>query len=138
MKSIKKDQKFKHLILFDSSCSLCQKAVKNILSADKKKLFVFSSLKGKSSEIYLKKDQKQFLKKNTLILLENYTSNPLVSIRSKAIFRICSKLGGYFRFLGIFAYIPIIFDPLYILIARHRHKYKKCSKLTFSDDRFIP
>jgi predicted DCC family thiol-disulfide oxidoreductase YuxK len=138
MKSTKKDLKFKHLILFDSNCTLCQKAVQQILSVDKKKLFIFSPLNGKSAKEYLGEKQKSYLKKNTLVLLENYKTTSKISIRSKAVFRIYTHIGGFFFFLGIFSYFPFLFDPIYNLIAQHRHKLTKGKEFTVPQERFLP
>lgn len=138
MKFTKKNQKFKHLILFDDTCPLCHKAVTHIISIDKKKLFLFSPLIGKTAASVLKGKQATFIKKNTLVLIENYQTSSRISIRSKAIFRIYSYIGRGYRLLGLLAFCPILFDPIYRLIAYHRHKLKKQKGSNIDKDRYVP
>jgi len=137
MKSTKKDLKFRHLILFDATCSLCQRAANHIISLDINKSFIFSPLKGKTATNILKEQQETFLKQNSLVLIEDYKIKPKISLQSRALFKIYFYIGGIYKLLGLLAFCPLIFDPFYRFVARHRHKFKEKKNFSLPKDRFI-
>lgn len=142
MKNIEKNQKLKslkvnkHLIFFDASCPLCQKAVLHILSVDKDCIYLFSPLDGKTAEKFFSKEK--YLKLNTLVLVENFDTHPKIYIRSRAVFRIFFHIGGIYRAMGLFAFIPPLFDPIYRLIAHHRHKMEGRKNFSIPEGRSLP
>lgn len=137
MKSTKKDLKFRHLILFDATCSLCQRAANHIICIDVNKCFIFSPLTGKTATSILKEKQQTFLKKNSLVLIENYKQKPKISLRSKALFKIYFHIGGIYKLFGLLAFCPLLFDPFYRLVASHRHEFKDKRNFSLPKDRFI-
>ncbi|MBS0621541.1 MAG: DUF393 domain-containing protein [Verrucomicrobia bacterium] len=94
----------RHVIYFDGECSLCNRTVCFLQRQDKKHLFRYEPL-GEQGE--------------TLIFLEE-GKKPLRY--GKGALRIFWHLGGLWRLLGIFSFLPaFIVDPIYRLIARNRH-----------------
>ncbi len=127
-----------NLILYDAQCNFCTKCILFILKRDKKKQFLFADLKGKTAHSMrgLKLDQQ------ALILIENFQEGEqIISNRSKAVFKICWKLGGVYKLIG-WKYIlpPILFDWAYNLIARNR-RYLSTKKprhpVALETDRFL-
>jgi len=107
-----------HVVLYDSHCPLCQNSVQFLLKIDKRKLLSFSSLTGKTAEIFFKKNKKDL---TSLIFIESYgMENERIWRRGKGVFRILFLLGGKWKWLGMFYWVPGI-DYFYSLIASHRH-----------------
>ena len=106
----------KQLIFFDSTCKLCQNAIRRIQERDAKKQFTYFPL---SSEMAKQKLPEELLEGDTIVLLENGEE---MWIRSKAIFRILKLLGGKYAWMGVFAYVPGL-DFLYRAIAHNRHLF---------------
>lgn len=106
-----------HLIFFDAHCSLCQRSIGFIMKIDRKEIFGFAPLDGKTASKYLDAD---LLRENTLILLENYNTNKKVWIRGRGVCRIFWLIGGPWRLLGWAWCIPFGVDGIYRLIAMHR------------------
>ena len=116
----------KHLIFFDAKCSLCEASVENLLRIDRKKIFAFAPLQGKTADQELTGSKEYLKKENTLILLEHYQRpTQKLWIRGRAVFRIFWLLGGKWRTLGWLCWTPIGIDLLYRLVARHRRVFKK-------------
>ena len=107
----------KHLVFFDHTCPLCQRAVCRIQKADAKAAFAFYPL---TSEIAREKIPENFLQGDTLVLVEG---GGRIWVRSKAIFRIAELLGGKFSWLGTFVHVPGL-DLFYRILARNRHLFK--------------
>ncbi len=104
----------KHLIFFDSTCPLCQKAIHRIQELDTNQIFEFFPLNSfKAKELLPEK----LLKGDTLVLLED---NQHIRVRSKASFRILKLLGGKYSWMGFLYYVPGL-DLIYRLVARNRH-----------------
>lgn len=113
----------KHLVLFDEICPLCQRAVKRILRIDDRALFRFAPLSGKTAEEILTGQNAPLCEMNTLVLVENIgTSEQKIWIRGKGALRIFWLIGGWWKLLGAFCFLPFGTDLIYRLIARHRHK----------------
>lgn len=107
----------KSLILFDSECLVCNRAIQLITSYDKDKRFLFASLHHPVIEQTFPKEASI---KNTLILLE---SGGKKRIKSSAVFEIAKHLTFPFNILSVFRVIPrFITDKLYTIFARNRHK----------------
>lgn len=131
----------KHLVLFDLECPFCQRSILWLQNKDRFKKFLFSSLNGKTSQ-----SMKSFLSvsdKESVILIENFnTRKQAVSYRSKAVFKILSKLTGPWKILGVLRIFPAaLFDWGYNLVAGNRKKI--CPLNTsyakqFDEKRFLP
>ena len=111
----------KHLVLYDSGCSLCRNSVEFLKSIDKEKKLHFAPLSGKQAEEALSKRYHSLLKENTIVLVEK-AQKPRVWIRGRAVMRILWILGGKWRLIGWMYTVPFI-DFFYKLVARHRHLF---------------
>ena len=103
-----------HTIFFDSTCSLCQKAIRRIQELDTNHIFEFFPLNSMKAKELLPEN---LLKGDTLVLLEN---NKQIWIRAKATFRILKLLGGKYSKWGFLCYVPGL-DLIYRVVARNRH-----------------
>jgi len=105
-----------HLIFFDHTCALCQKAVQKIQQRDASHLFTFYPLE---SEMGKEKIPENLRSQDTLVLVEE---GGQVWTRAKAVFRIVHLLGGPDKWMGILCYVPGL-DWIYRLVAKHRHYF---------------
>lgn len=129
----------KHLIFYDGECGLCDQAVQFILARDKKRLFDFAPLQGKTAERWLKLPPSV----DTVVLIEDYQTNPKLSIRSKAAFRSLYHLGGIWTVPGLLSFLPsFLFDWGYRIVARNRKAWFSQDHCVIPDpkerQRFLP
>lgn len=107
------------IILFDGVCNLCNNSVKFIIKRDTSGYFKFASLQGETGQRLLKKHSLNY-DLNSFVLIEKEK----VYIKSSAALRVCSKLGGAWRILSIFRFLPPLFrDFLYDIVAKNRYKW---------------
>ncbi|MBT2725090.1 thiol-disulfide oxidoreductase DCC family protein [Bacillus sp. ISL-46] len=107
------------IILFDGVCNLCNNSVKFIIKRDTSGYFKFASLQGETGQRLLKKHSLNY-DLNSFVLIEMEK----VYIKSSAALRVCSKLGGAWRILSIFRFLPPLFrDFLYDIVAKNRYKW---------------
>lgn len=99
----------KHLVLFDGPCPLCHRAVYAISKRDHKKLFCFSSLQGEMAKKF------DLPPVDSVILIEDFETDPKIYVEGKALRRIAKHLGRFF-------YCP---NWLYRIIAKNRSKVCK-------------
>ena len=131
----------KHVIFYDGECPLCNRAVRFILSADRKHRFYFAPLQGKTAE---KKLSHFFLKNpelDTLVLLQDFeTRDEKLLIEGKGALRILWLLGGKYAWAGWLSFLPsLLFDSFYRLIARNRFKlFSGHIPITQPSNRFLP
>lgn len=109
----------KRIILFDGVCNLCNSSVQFIIKRDPNGYFQFASLQGRTGQELIEKYR---IEKdlNSLILIENekyYT-------KSRAIFKICSKLKWPWKACSVLSLIPkFMTDYCYDIIAKNRYKW---------------
>lgn len=121
----------KTILFFDADCLFCNFWVQFLLKQDKKKQFYFAALQSKVAQICLE-PKHQYLE--SLILLHQGE----IYQKSKAVFKICALLKGWFYIFLIFTIIPnFILDFFYDLIAKHRHKILKDQCLILKDERIL-
>lgn len=107
------------IILFDGVCNLCNNSVKFIIKRDTSGYFKFASLQGETGQRLLKKHSLNY-DLNSFLLIEKEK----VYIKSSAALRVCSQLGGAWRILSIFRFLPPLFrDFLYDIVAKNRYKW---------------
>lgn len=100
-----------HLIFYDATCSLCQRAVAIAKKADRKNLCEFYPLTSDEAIPYQSEA-------DSLILIEERGRKWLYA---KAVFRLIWLLGGKWALIGWFYILPSwIIDPLYRYIAARR------------------
>ena len=112
----------KHLILYDGSCPLCNRAVRFILARDKQGHFLYAPLDGKTAKKY--REELLLTSLDTMILVENFkTSSERLYIESRAVFKTLWLLGGIHRLPGLLSFLPsCLLDFAYRIIARRRYQ----------------
>ena len=133
----------KHLILYDGTCPLCNRAIRVILKEDKKKTFLFTSLQGKTAQTVLFGTPFSIPPYHTLVLVQNYgRTKQKILKEAKATLRIAFLLGGKYAFLGMLSFLPsFFFDLFYRFIAKRRMRlFSKTVKVDPEEykGRFLP
>ncbi len=113
-----------HLILFDSTCPFCCHSVAQVYAWDRRALFRFAPLEGKTARLVLKERWDGLRAENTLVLVE---SGGRLWIRGRAVCRIFWLLGGWSRIVGILAFFPCGIDAIYSFVAKRRHQLRRSS-----------
>lgn len=115
----------RHLVFFDGECPLCNRSVRTISAVDRKKVFYFAPLQGKTAH---QKLPPSLLKKmGTLILIQDEGSHQERQwVEGKAVLRIGWLLGGKYALLGWLSFLPsFLFDVVYRAVAKNRHRFFK-------------
>lgn len=124
------------ILFFDGICIMCNNLIRFVLRHDKKRLFKFATLQGKTAEKLLPPDYKNELK--TIVLLDDKGFHT----ESDAILRLLLGLGGIFSLVNIVKIIPkIIRDKVYRFIAKNRYSWfgttESCALLNQEERRRI-
>ena len=107
----------KHIIYFDGICGLCNSFVKLLLKVDSD--LKFATLEGKTGQKLLNKMNFSNSDFDTVI----FQKNDQIYTKSTAVFEIFKTIGGFWKILLIFSFLPIsITDQLYRYIALKRFK----------------
>lgn len=107
-----------HLVFYDGQCGLCDQAVQFILKRDRQENFCFAPLQGETAEKLLKD---RFKDVDSLILIENFRTDPVVYLEGEAILRICSRLPFPYYLIYVSIIFPqAVYNSAYRLVARHR------------------
>ena len=107
----------KHIIYFDGICGLCNSFVKLLLKVDSD--LKFATLQGVSGQKLLNKMNFSNSDFDPVI----FQKNDQIYTRSTAVFEIFKTIGGFWKILLIFSFLPIsITDQLYRYIALKRFK----------------
>jgi predicted DCC family thiol-disulfide oxidoreductase YuxK len=119
---------YKHIILFDGVCNLCNHAVMFIIRHDSEAKFRFASLQSETGNLFLQEAGLPEGHFQTLI----YLKGEKYYLRSAAVLYVFKELGGFWKLLFVFIIIPgFIRDLFYNMIARTRYtlfgKYDKCA-----------
>ena len=123
----------KHIVLYDGDCPMCNYWVNFILKRDDKNKFMFAALQSDFGQDFLKKRNLNHTEFNTIYLLK---PQQYYLVRSKAIFKIFSLLGGIYRPLSWMKFIPgFISDTIYDFVSRNRKKadVETCPILTIEE-----
>ena len=110
----------KKIIFFDGFCNLCNNKVKFLLKHDREGKFHLSVL----SSNFAKKILKEKLPFNSRGKFLVYLSNDNVYIRSKAVLKILSDIGGIYKIFNVFTVFPSFFlDFFYNIISKNRYNW---------------
>ena len=111
----------KKIILFDGVCNLCNGVVQFVIKRDKKDRFRFASLQSETGTYLVKQRGINTANVDSIILIE-----PGVAyyVKSSAALQIAYELGGLWKALKIFEWLPVRFrDSIYDIVARNRYKW---------------
>ncbi|MFA6236200.1 MAG: DUF393 domain-containing protein [Bacteriovorax sp.] len=118
-----------NIVFYDGDCGLCQRSIRFLVSADRKKQLLFAPLNG---EAY-KKIYGEIQSPLTTVVFHN-TGRTFE--KSNAFLEICRLIGGKFTFFYFFKIVPrFIRDFVYDAIAARR-KMISCTLLS-KDERFL-
>ena len=109
----------KVILYYDADCILCSRSVRFIILHDKREVFLFSALNSLHAQSKgISGDETEY--RNSLVLEDG---NHMLT-RSDAVIRVFNLLGGWFRVLSIFRFIPRpARDAVYDWIARNRYSW---------------
>ena len=108
------------VIYYDGHCPFCHFWVRILLKYDKKAVFRFAPLTGKSATSYFAKQSRELPQSIVLIMEEKEY------LASQAVFGILKILGGPFRMGLLFKILPLCFtDFVYHTIANNRFFFGK-------------
>jgi predicted DCC family thiol-disulfide oxidoreductase YuxK len=107
------------VVLFDGVCNLCNAAVNFIIDRDPDARFRFASIQSAAGAELLRSAGISGEGLNTLVLIESGRAR----VRSDAVLKIATMLGGAWPLLALFRIIPRpLRDLVYRGIARSRYR----------------
>ncbi|MCH9630940.1 MAG: hypothetical protein S4CHLAM37_09510 [Chlamydiia bacterium] len=132
-----------HAVFYDSKCFFCQRCINFLIKIDKKEMFVFGALEGKAAKEILSPKIPNYQDLNTIILVVNFLQmKDRYFIRAKAVLKILWIVGGIWKVLGFFQFLPTAFlDWIYMGVANVRRKLYKTPldpKTEERKHRFLP
>lgn len=90
-------------LFYDVSCPACKRIIKRVKSLNNKKMFMVSSLDGKKAKLVFQGNYAFLRKKKTkMVMLEGKR----VWVKGNAMLRVYWLLGGPWKVLGVFSFIP--------------------------------
>jgi predicted DCC family thiol-disulfide oxidoreductase YuxK len=108
------------VILFDGVCNLCSGFVQFVLPRDAEGKYRFASLQSDVGQALLTEHDLPRDDLESVVLIEDGESY----VKSSAIIRIATGLGGGYRLLSPFRYVPrSIRDRVYDFVADHRYQW---------------
>lgn len=115
------------VVFYDGHCPFCNFWVRTLLKYDRKKVFLFAPLSGKTATSYF--NSKGIEIPDSIVFMENNTH----LLASQAVFEIFKNLNGFFRLGLLFQWLPLRFtDLLYYRVANNRFVFGKPYKSCFS------
>lgn len=110
----------KYYVFYDGECGFCNFWVHWILKKDLKNNFLFASLQSEFGQSFLHDRNLELKNLDTLYL---WKPEKYYLQKSQAIFKICEILGGKYRLLSYFRYLPTgLIDFFYNKVATNRKK----------------
>lgn len=108
-----------HIILFDGVCNLCNSVVKFIVKRDRNGKFKFTALQSNSGKVLLNKFGLVGHDIDSFVLI----SGEQIYLKSTAGLRVFRELGGIWKLMYVFIYLPKSFrDFIYNIIAKTRYR----------------
>jgi predicted DCC family thiol-disulfide oxidoreductase YuxK len=108
-------------LFYDGTCGLCHRAVRFILAEDRGgTAFRFAPLGGETFQNAIPSEARTALPDSLVVA----TPDGKLLVRARAVRRICSRLGGLWRVIGVISrVVPIrLLDWLYDVVARVRYR----------------
>lgn len=114
-----------HLVFYDGQCGLCDRMVQFLLRIDRRKIFAFAPLQGKTASQYLRGLPVEMRFTDSFILIEDYrSSSPRVYMLARGVFRVAWLLRWPWLLIGWLFFLPgWMFDWVYRLVAQNRHYF---------------
>ncbi|MBC8376668.1 MAG: DUF393 domain-containing protein [FCB group bacterium] len=107
-------------LLFDCYCNLCSGSVLAIIRRDPQAIFRFINLQSDLGQALLDQHKLNRDDIDSVVLLHNKSC----SIKSDAVLDVFHLLGGFYRPLAIFKYLPVSFrNGIYDWIAGNRYTW---------------
>ncbi|SIR61365.1 thiol-disulfide oxidoreductase DCC family protein [Natronorubrum thiooxidans] len=107
------------IVLFDGVCNLCNGFVQFLVPRDTEEKFYFASLQSAVGTELLAEHDLPTDDLESIVLIEGETCY----VKSAAVIRIASILGGAYALLGPFRFVPRpVRDLLYDLVAANRYR----------------
>lgn len=114
------------LLLYDGVCGLCDKFVRSLLRADRKRVLRFAPLQGPTAAAVLQRRGWTGDPLRTVVLvLGAGRADEKVFLRSDAALKAFGLLGGWRRAAAVLLSLPprALRDAAYDFIARRRHRW---------------
>lgn len=107
------------VLLFDGVCNLCNRSIRFVVERDPEGEFRFAPLQSDVAENLLAEHDLPADRFDSVVLLEDGQ----VYTKSDAAIRVATRLGGPYRLLGPFRYLPrVLRDAVYDLVAAYRYR----------------
>ena len=107
------------IVLFDGVCNLCNGFVQFIAPRDDAERFHFASLQSDVGQELLAAHDLPTDELQSVVLVQGEEAY----VKSGAVIRIASQLGGFYRLLSPTRYLPrIVRDTAYDLVANNRYR----------------
>jgi len=107
------------LVLYDGVCGLCERFVQFTLKRDHQKAFLFAPLQGETAE----RVRAAYPQLPSTLSTVGYVSNGTLLLRSRAVFAIWRELGGGWKMLAFFRFLPAFLTDIgYRFVAAIRYK----------------
>ncbi|EMA59792.1 thiol-disulfide oxidoreductase DCC family protein [Halorubrum kocurii] len=108
------------IILFDGVCNLCSGFVQFVLPRDEEGKYRFASLQSDAGQALLAEHDLPSDELESVVLIEDGESY----VKSSAIIQIAAGLGGAYRLLSPFRYVPrSVRDRVYDFVADNRYRW---------------
>lgn len=110
----------KNVIYIDDVCRLCHWSVRLVINHSKKGIFSISSFRSKFAQEALFNINGMHIKHESLV----YQNDQMVFTKSDAVLHILKDMGGKWKLLYVFKFIPkSIRDLVYEIVARNRYSW---------------
>ncbi|ELY90986.1 thiol-disulfide oxidoreductase DCC family protein [Natrialba taiwanensis] len=107
------------IVLFDGVCNLCNGFVQFLVPRDTDEQFYFASLQSDTGQKLLAEHGLPTDELESIVLIEGDDCY----VKSDAVLRIAALLGGIYRLLSPFRFVPrLIRDRVYELVAANRYR----------------
>jgi predicted DCC family thiol-disulfide oxidoreductase YuxK len=113
------------LVLFDGVCVLCDRSMRWLLEQDRGERLSFAPLQGETARVVLSRHPEAAGDLSSVVYVRGFGgSDERLYQRSDAAAAILEDLGGVYRLLALFRWIPRpVRDGLYDWIAAHRYRW---------------
>lgn len=107
------------LVLFDGVCNLCNSSVDLLVRVDKDRNLRFASLQSPAGQFLLKKFNRATHDFDSFLIYENEA----LFEKSDAALKVCTALGGWWRFFLVFKLVPrMVRNWIYAFVAVRRYQ----------------